>query len=221
MGAHGSSVLVRRSIQPGHADRTERSIRSLVTRRVARGIARTLAVSARQRHVLGQRRTVRPTSSTLISRFGPPLQMQVFLPYVAIPVGVLFTVVTACAPANPRGTAQPNTGLTAEDIEKNPNEPIEKQLQAKTPGLSITRGDDGSIAVQIRGNHSFVGTDAPLYVLDGMPFEPGPGGLLNGIDPYTIESIKVFKGTEAVLYGIRGMNGVIAITTKKPEKRNR
>lgn len=146
--------------------------------------------------------------------------MQSFLPYAAIPVAVVCTIVTACAPANPRGTAQPNPALTAEDIENNPNEPIEKLLQARTPGLSITRADDGSIAVKIRGSHSFVGTDAPLYVLDGMPFEPGPGGVLSGIDPYSIESIKVFKGTEAVLYGIRGMNGVISITTKKPQKRD-
>ena len=147
--------------------------------------------------------------------------MQSLVSYAAVPVAVLFTIATACAPANPRGTPQPNTGLTAEDIENNPNEPVEKLLQAKTPGLLITRADDGSIAVQIRGNHSFVGDNAPLYVLDGMPFEPGPGGILSGIDPHSIESIKVFRGTEAVLYGIRGMNGVIAITTKKPGNRSR
>jgi len=147
--------------------------------------------------------------------------MQSFPFHAAFPVALLIAVVVACAPANPRGTPQPNPGLTAEDIENNPSEPIEKLLQAKTPGLSITRAEDGSLVVLIRGSHSFVGTDAPLYVLDGMPFEPGPGGVISGVDPRTIESIKVFKGSEAVLYGIRGMNGVIAITTKKTDKRGR
>jgi len=144
-----------------------------------------------------------------------------FLSHAATAVTLLLGFTVACAPANPRGTLQPNPALTAEDIERNPNEPVEKLLQARTPGLSITRAEDGTLAVQIRGNHSFVGTDAPLYVLDGMPFEPAPGGLLNGIDPYSIESIKVFKGGDTVLYGIRGMNGVISITTKKPERKTR
>jgi TonB-dependent SusC/RagA subfamily outer membrane receptor len=110
--------------------------------------------------------------------------------------------------------------LTAAEIANRPNEPIEKTLQNKVSGLLVTRTEDGSIAINIRGNHSFTRDDSPLYVLDGMPFEPGTGGALTGIDPYSIESIKVLKGAEAVLYGIRGQNGVIEITMKKPAKRN-
>lgn len=130
-------------------------------------------------------------------------------------------LVSACASGNPRGSPQeqPST-LTAAEIASRPNEPIEKILQSKVSGLLVTRTEDGSIAINIRGNHSFTRDDAPLYVLDGMPFEPGAAGALNGVDPYSIESIKVLKGSEAVLYGIRGMNGVIEITMKKPAKRN-
>jgi len=130
-------------------------------------------------------------------------------------------IASACASGNPRGAPQEQKStLTADEIASRPNEPIEKILQSKVPGLLVTRSDDGSIAINIRGNHSFTRDDAPLYVLDGMPFEPGPGGILAGVDPYSIESIKVLKGSEAVLYGIRGMNGVIEITMKKPAKRN-
>jgi TonB-dependent SusC/RagA subfamily outer membrane receptor len=136
----------------------------------------------------------------------------------AVSVAVFSALAIGCASGN-LGASPENPTLTAEDI-RDPNEPIEKVLQRKTPGLLITRADDGSIALQIRGSHSFVGTDAPLYVLDGMPFQPGPGGIVSGVDPHNIASIKVIKGSEAAIYGIQGMNGVIAITTKKPEKRS-
>ena len=134
-------------------------------------------------------------------------------------VATIVLLASACASGNPRGSPQEQKStLTAEEIANRPNEPIEKTLQSKVSGLVITRTDDGSIAINIRGNHSFTRDDAPLYVLDGMPFEPGPGGTISGVDPYSIESIKVLKGAEAVLYGIRGLNGVIEITMKKPAK---
>jgi TonB-dependent SusC/RagA subfamily outer membrane receptor len=63
--------------------------------------------------------------------------------------------------------------------------------------------------------------DAPLYLVDGMPFQPGPAGVLDGIDPYNIESIKVLRGAEAAIYGIQGANGVIAIATKRAAKQVR
>lgn len=109
--------------------------------------------------------------------------------------------------------------VTAEDIEKNPHDPIERMLQAKASGVSVMRAPNGEIVVRIRGSTSFTNTDEPLYLLDGMPFEPGDGGLLSGVDPYNIESIRLLKGADAVLHGIRGMNGVIAITTKKAGNR--
>jgi TonB-dependent SusC/RagA subfamily outer membrane receptor len=89
------------------------------------------------------------------------------------------------------------------------------------PGLLVTRAQDGGIALQVRGSSSFKGDDTPpLYVLNGLPFQPGPGGALTGINPHDIESIKVLKGAEAGLYGIEGANGVIVITTKQPGKRS-
>lgn len=135
--------------------------------------------------------------------------------YSTVRIVLVFGVLAACAPANPRGLPSPSSAVTADDIAANPNEPVEMVLQRKVPGLEITRTADG-LAVKIRGAHSFVGEDAPLYVLNGSPFVPGPGGLLSGIAPESIESIQVLKGAQAGLYGIQGMNGVIVITTKKP-----
>lgn len=135
--------------------------------------------------------------------------------YSTVRIVLVFGVLAACAPANPRGLPSPSSAVTADDIAANPNEPVEMVLQRKVPGLEITRTADG-LAVKIRGAHSFVGEDAPLYVLNGSPFVPGAGGLLSGIAPESIESIQVLKGAQAGLYGIQGMNGVIVITTKKP-----
>jgi TonB-dependent SusC/RagA subfamily outer membrane receptor len=124
-----------------------------------------------------------------------------------------------CASGGAPPAASTSSTVTAEDLERNLDEPIEKVLQSKVTGVLVRRTNDGSIAIQIRGATSFDGTDAPLYLLDGAPFEPGPGGALTGVDPYNIDSIKVLKGAEAGIYGIRGMNGVILITSKKPMRR--
>jgi TonB-dependent SusC/RagA subfamily outer membrane receptor len=126
---------------------------------------------------------------------------------------------TGCASGGSPPAESTNSTVSGADLEANAGEPIEKTLQSRVTGVVVRRTDDGGIALQIRGATSFDGTDAPLYLLDGAPFEPGPGGTLTGVDPYNIESIKVLKGAEAGIYGIRGMNGVILITTKKPMRR--
>lgn len=88
------------------------------------------------------------------------------------------------------------------------------------PGLLVTRTPDGGIAVQIRGASSFNSSNQPLYVIDDVPMEPGPSGALTGVNPYDIESIKVLKNPSDIgIYGMRGANGVIVITTKKPGRR--
>jgi TonB-dependent SusC/RagA subfamily outer membrane receptor len=116
----------------------------------------------------------------------------------------------------------PSPGVTAQDIEQHEGEPIEAVLQAKVPGIIVTRFADGGIAIQMRGPaSSFFGSPAPLYVVDGVALPPEANGELVGINPYDIESIKVLKNpSDTALYGIRGGNGVIEITTKKPKGRS-
>ena len=105
--------------------------------------------------------------------------------------------------------------VTADDMERNPDQAIEKTLEAKVPGLLVTRNADGTVALQIRGAASFYGASTPLYVIDDVPIAPGSTGILTGINPYDIETIKVLKDpADTGIYGIRGANGVILITTK-------
>lgn len=114
---------------------------------------------------------------------------------------------------------------------------VANALTGKIAGVNATglsTGPGGSSRVVIRGNGSLTGNSQPLYVINGMPIDntvPGGGSTPNGlgikqgtdrgdgiaaINPDDIESISVLKGgAAAALYGSRGANGVILITTKK------
>jgi TonB-dependent SusC/RagA subfamily outer membrane receptor len=133
-------------------------------------------------------------------------------------------MVAACAHGGgaPAATSTPPAGqastVTSNEIHPAPNEPIEKVLQGRISGVVVTTAADGGLSVQIRGQH-YRDTDAPLYILDGQPIEPGPNGSLTGLSPYDIESIKVLKDpADLTMYGSRASNGVIVIKTKKGQR---
>jgi TonB-dependent SusC/RagA subfamily outer membrane receptor len=108
--------------------------------------------------------------------------------------------------------------VTAEQIQQNANQPIEKVLQGRIAGVTVSQAP-GGISVRIRGGTSIYGNNEPLYVLDGVPIQAGPGGTLTGINPYDIESIRVLKDpADTAMYGARGANGVIIIKMKKPQQ---
>ena len=136
--------------------------------------------------------------------------------------------VAACASSQSQRQSPETQTVSARDLESS-NLPIEVVLQAKSPSVIVQGTEGGAIRVNIRGSSSFtastppndntatvqLGSSQPLYVLDGLPFYPGPGGLLTGINPHDIESIKVLKEpADLALYGMRAGNGVIVITTK-------
>jgi iron complex outermembrane receptor protein len=127
------------------------------------------------------------------------------------------TTTTAPEPAKASGG---KSTVTAEEIQRqgSSDQPLEKMLQGRIAGVSVVRTSEG-IAVRIRGGSSIYGNNEPLYILDGMPIQPGPGGALVGLNPNDIESIKVLKDpADTAMYGIRGANGVIVIKTKKPRQ---
>jgi TonB-dependent starch-binding outer membrane protein SusC len=146
--------------------------------------------------------------------------MTSLLPRAVLSCGLLLGLVVGCgqrAANAPRPSAPKNT-VTSQEIERQgaSDEPIEKVLQGRVAGVTVSRAPDGSIAVRIRGVTSIYGNNEPLYVLDGMPIQPGPNGSLIGINPYDIESIQVLKDpADTAMYGVRGANGVILIKTKK------
>ncbi|MCI7088844.1 MAG: TonB-dependent receptor plug domain-containing protein, partial [Prevotella sp.] len=86
-------------------------------------------------------------------------------------------------------------------------------MASSSPGVQITQSSSQpgkGFSVTIRGKGT-IGNSAPLYVIDGVP-----GGNLDGINPADIESIDVLKdAASAAIYGARGANGVILVTTKQ------
>jgi len=117
--------------------------------------------------------------------------------------------------ASERTPRDPNT-VTAEDIQRQPGESIEEILAGRIAGVEVERTRNG-LKVRIRGQTSLRGDSDPLYVIDGITIQPGPGGALVGISPYDIQSITVLKDpADTAMYGLRGANGVIVITTKEP-----
>jgi len=139
----------------------------------------------------------------------------------SLPLLAAFIVGCASSGGKPATTSPAPQGstVTSQDIHPAANEPIEKVLQGRISGVTVTQAADGGIAIQIRGQSAGLGATQPLYVLDGQPIEPGPGGSLTGISPYDIESIRVLKDpTDLTMYGSRGANGVIVIKTKKAKR---
>ena len=101
------------------------------------------------------------------------------------------------------------------DMQKAPVLSFDQALQGRMAGVVVTSvdGQPGSaINIVIRGNNSITQDNSPLYVVDGFPIE-NPNN--NAINPDDIESISVLKDASATaIYGARGANGVIIITTK-------
>lgn len=143
--------------------------------------------------------------------------------------GVLLGSVSGCARATTTAETEPEAApqaapttaaaLTSNEVQKRPHEDIQTLLQGRTAGVHVAMNPNGSLVVRIRGASSFYASSDPLYVIDGTPITPGPGGALAGLNPYDIESIKVLKYPhETALYGVRGANGVIVIKTKRPDE---
>jgi TonB-dependent SusC/RagA subfamily outer membrane receptor len=96
---------------------------------------------------------------------------------------------------------------------------IEELLIGRISGVQVDPLPNGDYAVRIRGSSSMVNGGDPLYVVDGVPFPPGvsPRELLRGMSPSDVARIDVLKDGGAAAYGIRGGNGVILITTRRPK----
>ncbi len=125
------------------------------------------------------------------------------------------------------------SSVTSEDIQKQPVTNPLLALQGRVPGLTIqqtTGMAGGNININLRGRNSFSGGNQPLILVDGIPYGNniiGVGGptqndpvgsisALNLLNTQDIESIEVLKDADATaIYGSRGADGVILITTKK------
>lgn len=106
--------------------------------------------------------------------------------------------------------------VDVEDMQKAPVSNFEEALAGRVAGVQATSSDGqpgSDLNIVIRGNNSVTQSNAPLYVVDGFPLETSIGNVLN---PEEIESMEILKDASATaIYGARGANGVILITTKK------
>lgn len=110
--------------------------------------------------------------------------------------------------------------LSSESFENRPLTNVTDALVGAAPGVQGTLGGGSPGAeanIRVRGFGSISASNSPLYVVDGIPYDSGSGsnsGIVN-INPDDIESISILKdATTTALYGSRGANGVIMITTK-------
>lgn len=106
--------------------------------------------------------------------------------------------------------------VKAKTIESRISTNVTTALAGTTPGVQMisSSGDPASngSSIRIRGIGSMSASSAPLYILDGMPYD----GSISDINPNDVESISVLKDAAAsAIYGARGANGVVLITTKK------
>lgn len=121
------------------------------------------------------------------------------------------------------------SSVSSEDIKNLPVAGIDQAIQGRAAGVLVSSASGtpgGAISINVRGTASISASNEPLYVVDGMPVYSGNtssigrGGqttnVLSQINPNDIESIEILKdAASAAIYGSRGANGVVLITTKR------
>ncbi|MBU3928983.1 MAG: SusC/RagA family TonB-linked outer membrane protein, partial [Bacteroidetes bacterium] len=123
------------------------------------------------------------------------------------------------------------SSVNMDDLKEMPATSFDKKLQGRVSGVQVTTlsgQPGGATSVKIRGGNSIMAGNEPLYVIDGILMEsqqnfswiggPAENGL-SSINPNDIESMEILKDASATaIYGARGANGVVIITTKKGKK---
>jgi TonB-linked SusC/RagA family outer membrane protein len=108
--------------------------------------------------------------------------------------------------------------VSSEDISALPLYNVEQALNGRAAGVSVQQNSGtpgGRLEVRVRGGNSMIGSNEPLYVVDGIAMT----GAVDYLNPNDIESIDILKDASATaIYGSRGANGVVIITTKRGDK---
>lgn len=98
--------------------------------------------------------------------------------------------------------------ITPLSFKAQPVQNISDMLRGNAPGVTVKETGDGTVKVRIRGANSLNGDNQPLYIVDGVP--------MGTYSPNDVESIEILKDASATaIYGSRGANGVVVITTKR------
>ena len=115
-------------------------------------------------------------------------------------------------------THDPDT-VYAEDMEGRDIRRIEEMLRGQVSGVRVVNTPAG-LSIRIRGASTMSPNGAranPLFIIDGLPLDVNANGVLDGINPRDVQSIRVLKNaSDTAMYGARGSNGVILISTHRP-----
>ena len=127
------------------------------------------------------------------------------------------------------------SSLDSKEFNKGIQTSVDQLISGRAAGVQVTQSSSepgGGVTIRIRGANSINANNEPLYVIDGLPInnaqnvpgstivsETAPRNPLNALNPNDIESVEILKDASATaIYGSRGANGVILITTKKGQK---
>lgn len=110
--------------------------------------------------------------------------------------------------------------VKSEDLMQTPTSDVAQALAGRVAGVNIMQSEGApgaNVSIRVRGGISITQSNEPLYVIDGFPSEDG----MSSLDPGEIESIDILKdASSTAIYGARGANGVVVITTKSGGKKN-
>jgi TonB-linked SusC/RagA family outer membrane protein len=105
-------------------------------------------------------------------------------------------------------------------LQEKPNVSLAQALEGSVPGVNVTTGGAGaepSVSILVRGRNSISASTTPLLVVDGIPYN----GTLSELNPNDIQSMEILKDASATaIYGTRGSNGVILITSRRGQEGN-
>jgi len=107
------------------------------------------------------------------------------------------------------------SSISAKSVENVPITRLDQIIQGRASGVQVSQTQSqpgGTVSLRIRGTNSINSSNEPLFVIDGFP----GAGNLNSINPSDIQSIDILKDASSIaIYGSRGANGVVIVTTKK------
>lgn len=141
--------------------------------------------------------------------------------------GIVFASIIGCHHASPvrtgGSTAEGSTTarsraqtLTVDSTTRTVTH-VEELLIGRFPGVHVRRTPSGGFSVRVGGPNSFISNEEPLYIIDGTPVNVAPDRGLYWLSPADVARIEVLKDPATTsMYGVRGANGVIKITTKRP-----
>ena len=155
------------------------------------------------------------------------MRMPEQLPRYALRCVVTVLLTTHCAPGRPSQSPIPEGGsavvtatsdatVTRDETGARTFAHVEELIEGRAPGVQVIRRSDGTFSLRIRGTTPPLGRNEPLIVIDGTPvFEQRVGQALAALTPQDVLRIDVLKdAASTALYGMRGGNGVIVITTR-------